>query len=118
MVGYFNSELLTAHFGLDLTYPVIRDTNGELITTALEKHVAKFLYYNGSLVAYTSDTSGNDFTAPLISYDDACIGGSFLGSAVEVFNGDIAEYIGYNRKLTENERMAVEVYLNKKYSLY
>lgn len=119
MIGFASSNLINNHWGADLIVSVIRDTNGELITCALDKNVAKYTYYNGTIAAYTTDSSGNNLIAPLISNAGACIGRVYWGMGAEAyFNGDIAEYIGYTRKLTDSEIQAVEAYLNNKYGLY
>jgi hypothetical protein len=75
------------------------------------------IYVNGSQTATYNDQVGNINTTsgPLQ------IGGynqSFNNPDGELFNGQIAEIIMYNRAVTSTERQKVETYLNSKYAIY
>jgi hypothetical protein len=75
-----------------------------------------FIYTNGTQTATYGYTSGNieTTTGPLQ------IGGynqSFNNPNGELFNGQIAEVIMYNRAVTGTERQQVEAYLGNKYAI-
>ena len=75
------------------------------------------IYVNGVQTATYNDQVGNiDITSGSLQ-----IGGynqSFDNPNGELFNGQIAEIIMYNRAVTTPERQQVEAYLNTKYAIY
>jgi hypothetical protein len=75
------------------------------------------IYVNGVQTATYNDQVGNiDITSGSLQ-----IGGynqSFNNPDGELFNGQIAEIIMYNRAVTSTERQKVEAYLNAKYAIY
>jgi len=75
------------------------------------------IYVNGIQTATYNDQVGNiDITSGSLQ-----IGGynkSFNNPGGELFNGQIAEIIMYNRAVTTQERQQVEAYLNTKYAIY
>lgn len=74
----------------------------------------KFHYVNGILETSTDSGSGNP-TDHLVSFANAAIGSYFAGG--EFFNGDIAEIIIFNSVLKTKDRLDVEKYLGKKWSV-
>jgi hypothetical protein len=75
------------------------------------------IYVNGVQTATYNEPVGNiDITSGSLQ-----IGGynqSFGNPSGELFNGQIAEIIMYNRAVTATERQQVESYLNTKYAIY
>lgn len=63
----------------------------------------------------SADASSTTQTTSLISNPDSAIG-SYVTTAYN-YNGDIAEFIVFNRDLTTEERQAIESYLSQKYSI-
>ncbi len=77
--------------------------------------------YNSSTGAYsfrkdrTSDGSGTNVKT--ISSNWLSLGATFCGGSISTLNGQIAEFILYNRGLSGGEILTVETYLNGKYGL-
>jgi hypothetical protein len=99
------------------------DTNTDLTSgnpTILEltyNGTDSFIYTNGSQTATYSEPTGSIETTS----GSLQIGGynkSFNNPGGELFNGQIAEIVMYNRAVTGTERQQVEAYLNTKYAIY
>lgn len=119
MIGYRYSSptvsFLHANWGWDLVEVITADTDGELFSCSFDANTSRSSYHNGTFLISSTDSN---YTTPLSSYAGSTIGCTYFGISNLFFNGDIAEYIGYTRVLTESERQAVEAYLNNKYGLY
>ena len=81
-------------------------------TTAVVSH-----YLNGSTTASTLAAVGTPAFTTLTAYDDAAIGSSTVSGTATYFTGDIGEMIFYTRALKNEERVAVEDYLLKKWNI-
>lgn len=122
-IGYFSTDpcyqLNHDHYGTMMFECVPFNANGELIAALLDANVRRSTYHNGALAITSTDSTGNNYVAPVASYPNSTIGLLYSGSPNQsFFLGDIAEYVAYNRALPDNERRAVESYLNSRYRLW
>lgn len=74
-------------------------------------------YLNGSATPSAFTSVGTPALGTLTAYADAAIGSSNSGSGRTYFNGDLGELIFYTRALKNEERVAVEDYLLKKWAI-
>jgi prepilin-type N-terminal cleavage/methylation domain-containing protein len=88
------------------------------VNSTIANSAATFAHYlNGSATASTLTSVGTPALGTLTAYADATIGSSNAGGTATYFNGDIGEIIFYTRALKNEERVAVEDYLLKKWSI-
>ncbi len=73
-------------------------------------------YLNGGTASAFVDTGTPAYTS-LTGFSNAALGVHIDGTSTYYYNGDIGEIIIYNRALKAEERIAVETYLKKKWSI-
>jgi hypothetical protein len=75
--------------------------------------------YNATTIAFRTDRAadGSASASATITANWLVLGANFCGGGIEAYNGQLAEYILYNRVLSGGEITTVETYLNGKYGL-
>lgn len=75
--------------------------------------------YNGTAINFRTDRAADGSASPGVAITSTFrgIGINPCGGGLEAYNGQIAEYILYNRVLSGGEITTVETYLNGKYGL-
>ncbi|MDO8429607.1 MAG: LamG domain-containing protein, partial [Candidatus Daviesbacteria bacterium] len=86
-------------------------TSSFYIISATDDGTTRTIYLNG-----TQDNSGTGTTINDTISTPVTVGVAHGGSA-ELWNGDIAEVILYNRSLSSTERQTIETYLSNKYNI-
>ena len=121
ILGYRSSSVATqAHYANDLNYsgiatyssPISRIHTYSLNIAASRSNSGKRYWINGSGASATNAASTSQIN-PITSYT----GATFGKYASNYFNGDFAEAIIFNRNLSSEERLSVEIYLGKKYNI-
>ena len=102
--GHYNNNLDYQNSVLSYSSPKTR-----MHSLIFNIAVGKKYWLNGGSGATASNTQ----TAAITSFDGSNIG-SYL---VNIYEGNIAEIIIFNRALTNEERRSIESYLGKKYNL-
>ncbi len=99
-------------------YATVSPRLSSFVNSTAASGAATFNHYmNGSSTASTKTDVGTPALGTLTAYANGSIGSSHTGSAASYFTGDIGEIIIYTRALKAEERVAVEDYLLKKWSI-
>ncbi len=114
-----NSNLYTVGTSPEIAaYSAPSPTLHTFVNSTIAQGAATFTHYlNGSATASTKTDVGTPALSTLTAFGNAAIGTGYDGSAQAYFTGDIGEIIMYTRALKAEERVSVEDYLLKKWSI-